>query len=72
MVYNVKLLITDIMEEKEMIYGIRDKPPLPEWILLSLQRLCAIFGATMLVLDLGGATLSIIYGDLSVSISGSA
>lgn len=37
------------MEEKEMIYGIRDKPPIAEWILLSLQRLCAIFGATMLV-----------------------
>ena len=32
-----------------MIYGIRDKPPIIEWILLSLQRLCAIFGATMLV-----------------------
>lgn len=37
------------MNENEMIYGIRDKPPLVQWILLSLQRLCAIFGATMLV-----------------------
>ena len=32
-----------------MIYGIKDKPPILEWILLSLQRLCAIFGATLLV-----------------------
>ena len=26
-----------------------DRPPIVEWILLSLQRLCAIFGATILV-----------------------
>ncbi len=39
----------DFMDDKDMIYGIKDKPPIPEWILLSLQRLCAIFGATMLV-----------------------
>ena len=32
-----------------MIYDLRDKPPIVEWILLSLQRLCAIFGATILV-----------------------
>ena len=32
-----------------MIYDLWDKPPIVEWILLSLQRLCAIFGATILV-----------------------
>lgn len=36
-------------EESDMIYDLWDKPPLVEWILLSLQRLCAIFGATILV-----------------------
>ena len=33
----------------DMIYDLWDKPPIVEWILLSLQRLCAIFGATILV-----------------------
>ena len=40
----------DIMsDESDMIYDLWDKPPIVEWILLSLQRLCAIFGATILV-----------------------
>ena len=39
------------MSEKnnDMIYDLWDKPPVVELILLSLQRLCAIFGATILV-----------------------
>ncbi len=36
-------------ENDDMIYGLWDKPPVVELILLSLQRLCAIFGATILV-----------------------
>ena len=36
-------------EDSDMIYDLWDKPPIVEWILLSLQRLCAIFGATILV-----------------------
>ena len=35
--------------DSDMIYGLWDKPPVFELILLSLQRLCAIFGATILV-----------------------
>ena len=35
--------------DSDMIYGLWDKPPIFELILLSLQRLCAIFGATILV-----------------------
>ena len=35
--------------DNDMIYDLWDKPPIFEWILLSLQRLCAIFGATILV-----------------------
>ena len=35
--------------DSDMIYDLWDKPPIFEWILLSLQRLCAIFGATILV-----------------------
>ena len=36
-------------ENSDMIYDLWDKPPIVELILLSLQRLCAIFGATILV-----------------------
>ncbi len=36
-------------KDSDMIYGLWDKPPIFELILLSLQRLCAIFGATILV-----------------------
>ena len=35
--------------DSDMIYGLWDKPSAFELILLSLQRLCAIFGATLLV-----------------------
>ena len=37
------------MTDSDMIYDLWDRPPVVEWILLSLQRLCAIFGATILV-----------------------
>ncbi len=36
-------------KDSDMVYGLWDKPPIFELILLSLQRLCAIFGATILV-----------------------
>ena len=37
------------MKEKKMIYDIDEKPPLTTWIILALQHVFAMFGATILV-----------------------
>lgn len=36
-------------EDINMILGVGDKPPLFRWILLSIQHVCAMFGATIMV-----------------------
>lgn len=37
------------MKNSKMLLGVNDKPPLLKWILLSLQHVFAMFGATILV-----------------------
>ncbi len=37
------------MKNSKMILGVNDKPPLPKWLLLSIQHVFAMFGATILV-----------------------
>lgn len=37
------------MKNNKMILGVNDRPPLPKWILLSIQHVFAMFGATILV-----------------------
>ncbi|MBQ6494684.1 MAG: uracil-xanthine permease [Bacilli bacterium] len=37
------------MKKKKLIYDTYEKPPLKEWIILSLQHVFAMFGATILV-----------------------
>lgn len=37
------------MNEKKMIYDINEQPPLTNWIILALQHVFAMFGATILV-----------------------
>ena len=37
------------MKSSKMLLGVNDKPPLLKWILLSLQHVFAMFGATILV-----------------------
>ena len=36
-------------ENNNMILGVKDKPPAVNWFLLSIQHVCAMFGATILV-----------------------
>lgn len=36
-------------ENSNMLLGVRDKPPALNWILLAIQHVCAMFGATILV-----------------------
>jgi uracil permease len=42
------------MESKKIVLGINEKPKLPQWILLSIQHLFAMFGSTVLVPALTG------------------
>ena len=44
------------MKNSKMILGVNDKPPLPKWLLLSIQHVFAMFGATILVPILVNAT----------------
>ena len=37
------------MKKKKLIYDTYERPPLKEWIILSLQHIFAMFGATVLV-----------------------
>lgn len=37
------------MKNSKMILGVNDKPPVPKWLLLSIQHVFAMFGATILV-----------------------
>ena len=37
------------MKNSKMILGVNDKPPLSKWLLLSIQHVFAMFGATILV-----------------------
>lgn len=37
------------MEENKMIIGINEKPPIAKWIILAIQHVFAMFGATILV-----------------------
>ncbi|MBR0271849.1 MAG: uracil-xanthine permease [Methanobrevibacter sp.] len=41
----------DMMSEENsnMLLGVRDKPPALNWVLLAIQHVCAMFGATILV-----------------------
>ena len=36
-------------ENSNMLLGVKDKPPVVNWILLAIQHVCAMFGATILV-----------------------
>lgn len=36
-------------ENSNMIHDVRDRPPILNWFLLSLQHVFAMFGATVLV-----------------------
>ena len=68
------------MEENKMLLDVNEKPSIPKQIILAIQNVFAMFGATipknvvvastMLVLGLGGAMISIVSGDLSITISG--
>ena len=37
------------MEEQKMLYDVNEKPPMAKWIILALQHVFAMFGATILV-----------------------
>ena len=37
------------MEEKKLLYDVNEKPPIGKWIILALQHVFAMFGATVLV-----------------------
>ena len=37
------------MKENKLIYDTYEKPPLGEWLILALQHVIAMFGATILV-----------------------
>ena len=37
------------MEERKMLYDVNEKPPIAKWIILALQHVFAMFGATILV-----------------------
>lgn len=37
------------MAENKMIIGINEKPPIAKWIILAIQHVFAMFGATILV-----------------------
>ena len=37
------------MEEKKLLYDVNEKPPIAKWIVLALQHVFAMFGATILV-----------------------
>ena len=37
------------MEEQKMLYDVNEKPPIVKWIILALQHVFAMFGATILV-----------------------
>lgn len=47
------------MEEKKIVLGITDKPKPAQWLLLSIQHLFAMFGATVLVPALTGMSPAI-------------
>ena len=38
-----------VEENNNMLLGVRDKPPALRWVLLAVQHVCAMFGATILV-----------------------
>ncbi|SEL33971.1 uracil permease [Methanobrevibacter gottschalkii] len=38
-----------VEENSNMLLGVRDKPPALRWVLLAIQHVCAMFGATILV-----------------------
>ena len=38
-----------VEENNNMLLGVRDKPPAVNWVLLAIQHVCAMFGATILV-----------------------
>lgn len=37
------------MEEKKLLYDVNEKPPVAKWIILAIQHVFAMFGATILV-----------------------
>ncbi len=37
------------MEKTNLSLGINEKPPIPKWIILAIQHIFAMFGATILV-----------------------
>lgn len=37
------------MEEKKLLYDVNEKPPIAKWIILAIQHVFAMFGATILV-----------------------
>lgn len=37
------------MEEKKLLYDVNEKPPIAKWIVLAIQHVFAMFGATILV-----------------------
>ena len=41
-------------DEKKMVLAIHEKPKFAQWVLLSIQHLFAMFGATVLVPTLTG------------------
>ena len=42
-------VIYRVEENNNMLLGVRDKPPALRWVLLAVQHVCAMFGATILV-----------------------
>ena len=42
-------MIFMVEENNNMLLGVRDKPPAVNWVLLAIQHVCAMFGATILV-----------------------
>ena len=61
------------IEDKKIVLAVDEKPKLGQWILLSVQHLFAMFGATVLVPTLTGmnpaiALISSGIGTLSLSL----
>ena len=48
-----------VVEKKKLLYDTNEKPPIGKWIMLSLQHVFAMFGATVTVPLLTGLSISV-------------
>lgn len=59
MAYTVVFQGGNMIEKQALVFGVKETPPLHKWIVLSLQHVFAMFGATILVPILVGLPISV-------------